>query len=105
MGSYERETYRAGGSSSSMLQPLLDNQVRDMLAYRAARFNCWILQIGYKNQQGVEKEPLSKEKAVSLVKDVFMAAAERDIYTGDGLKIHIITAAGVEEEVVLLRRD
>jgi len=27
VGSYERETYRAGGSSASMLQPLLDNQV------------------------------------------------------------------------------
>ena len=28
VGSYERETYRAGGSASSLLQPLLDNQVR-----------------------------------------------------------------------------
>ena len=27
VGSYERETYRAGGSASAMLQPLLDNQV------------------------------------------------------------------------------
>ena len=27
VGSYERETYRAGGSAASMLQPLLDNQV------------------------------------------------------------------------------
>lgn len=27
VGSYDRETYRAGGSASSMLQPLLDNQV------------------------------------------------------------------------------
>lgn len=87
VGSYERESYRAGGSASSMLQPLLDNQ------------------IGYKNQIGVEKAPLSKEKAVSLITDVFMAATERDIYTGDGLKISIITAAGVEEREVPLRRD
>ena len=28
VGSYEREVYRAGGSAASMLQPLLDNQVR-----------------------------------------------------------------------------
>lgn len=28
VGSYERETYRAGGSAASMLQPLLDNQVQ-----------------------------------------------------------------------------
>ena len=31
VGSYERETYRAGGSAASMLQPLLDNQVRSLL--------------------------------------------------------------------------
>ena len=31
VGSYERETYRAGGSASALLQPLLDNQVRCML--------------------------------------------------------------------------
>ena len=27
IGSYERETYRAGGSGGNILQPLLDNQV------------------------------------------------------------------------------
>lgn len=27
VGSYERETYKAGGSAAAMLQPLLDNQV------------------------------------------------------------------------------
>lgn len=68
--------------------------------------NCLsLMQIGYKNQQGVARDPLSKEKAASLVQDVFMAAAERDIYTGDGLRISIITSAGVEEREVLLRRD
>lgn len=87
VGSYDRETYRAGGSAASMLQPLLDNQ------------------IGLKNQSGVEKQPLSLEKAIALVQDVFSAAAERDIYTGDGLQINIITAAGVEVKSVPLRRD
>lgn len=27
VGSYQRDTYKAGGSGSAMLQPLLDNQV------------------------------------------------------------------------------
>jgi len=63
------------------------------------------LQIGYKNQTGVVKEPITREKAVSLVKDVFISAAERDIYTGDGLQIHIILADGIETELVPLRRD
>jgi len=34
VGSYQRDTYKAGGSASAMLQPLLDNQVR---------FDCWVL--------------------------------------------------------------
>lgn len=71
-----------------MLQPLLDNQ------------------IGLLNQTGVDKDqPLSKEKAISLVTDVFTSAAERDIYTGDGISISVITASGVEVIKVPLRRD
>lgn len=71
-----------------MLQPLLDNQ------------------IGLLNQTGVDKDqPLCKEKAISLVTDVFTSAAERDIYTGDGIVISVITANGVEEKTVSLRRD
>ena len=31
VGSYERESYRAGGSAAAMLQPLLDNQVKTEL--------------------------------------------------------------------------
>ena len=87
VGSYDREMYRAGGSAAAMLQPLLDNQV------------------ALKNQAGVEKEPLTIDKAVSLVTDVFTSAAERDIYTGDGVKISIITASGIDVKEVPLRRD
>ncbi|KXJ23559.1 Proteasome subunit beta type-1-A [Exaiptasia diaphana] len=61
--------------------------------------------IGFKNQAGVEPVALSQEKAVSLVKDVFSAATERDIYTGDSLVINLITKDGVKEEYFPLRRD
>jgi len=87
VGSYEREQYRAGGSASSLLQPLLDNQ------------------IGGLNQEGWKDEPLSLEKAIALVKDVFISAAERDIYTGDGILINIVTKDGVRQESFPLRRD
>eukprot|EP00128_Syssomonas_multiformis_P005164 Colp12_sorted_trinity150504_noHs@393 len=88
VGSYEREVYRAGGSASALLQPLLDNQ------------------IGYKNQSSqVERIPLTKEKAIAAVKDVFSAAAERDIYTGDALLIQVVTKEGVTVERMPLRRD
>lgn len=87
VGSYERETYRAGGSASSMLQPLLDNQ------------------IGLKNQEGATVMPISKDKAVALVKDVFTSAAERDIHTGDAVVIHVISKLGITKETFPLRRD
>ncbi|XP_063773768.1 proteasome subunit beta type-1 [Pseudophryne corroboree] len=87
VGSYQRDTYKAGGSASAMLQPLLDNQ------------------IGYKNMQNVEQLPLTLEKALQLVKDVFISAAERDVYTGDALKISIVTKDGIREESISLRKD
>ena len=57
------------------------------------------------NQQGVEKTPLTLEKAVNLVKDVFISAAERDIYTGDGIVMDIVTKGGIRRESFPLRRD
>eukprot|EP01137_Pigoraptor_chileana_P011185 Opistho-2@61661 len=87
VGSHERETYRAGGSAAALLQPLLDNQ------------------LGYKNQVNVAKEPLSVDRAVRLARDVFVAAAERDIYTGDGVEIQVVTKDGVQVHRFPLRRD
>ncbi|KFO53935.1 Proteasome subunit beta type-1, partial [Corvus brachyrhynchos] len=87
VGSYERDSYKAGGSASAMLQPLLDNQ------------------IGFKNMQNVEHVPLTLEKALQLVKDVFISAAERDVYTGDALKICIVTKDGIKEQTIQLRKD
>eukprot|EP00051_Salpingoeca_urceolata_P027281 m.480796 g.480796 ORF g.480796 m.480796 type:complete len:216 (-) comp21955_c0_seq1:62-709(-) len=87
VGNYERESCRAAGSASSLLQPLLDNQ------------------ISKKNQQNPDETPLTKERVVSLLKDVFTGAGERDIYTGDGVDICVITAEGVSHEFFPLRRD
>uniref|UniRef100_A0A0B6XZ93 Proteasome subunit beta n=1 Tax=Arion vulgaris TaxID=1028688 RepID=A0A0B6XZ93_9EUPU len=87
VGSYEREVFRAKGSAASMLQPLLDNQ------------------IGGKNQQGYTAVPIPLDKCVALVKDVFTSAAERDIYTGDGVLISIITKDGIKSEKFPLRKD
>nr|XP_033776567.1 proteasome subunit beta type-1-B [Geotrypetes seraphini] len=87
IGSYQRDTYKAGGSASAMLQPLLDNQ------------------IGFKNMENVQQLPLTLTKAIELIKDVFISAAERDVYTGDALKICMITKDGMKEETIPLRKD
>lgn len=72
-----------------MIQPLLDNQV------------------GLKNIDKADRSQLTitKEKALTLVKDTFISAAERDVATGDGIIINIITKAGIEVEHFPLRKD
>lgn len=93
VGSYEREVYRAAGSSSALLQPLLDSL------------------LGMKNQTPsfeLNKSytvKSSKEKVIALIKDAFVSATERDIYTGDSLVINVITKDGVSVEHFPLRRD
>lgn len=55
--------------------------------------------------EGVEKEPLTLEKAKMILKDAFISAAERDIYTGDSMNLSIITKDGVKNETYDLRKD
>ncbi|XP_023214430.1 proteasome subunit beta type-1-B-like [Centruroides sculpturatus] len=87
IGNFEKAIYKSAGSSSALLQPLLDNQ------------------IGRKNiEGGVETKP-SLSDAVTIIKDVFLSAAERDIHTGDGVNLTVITPDGIKEEVFPLRRD
>ncbi|XP_037068310.1 LOW QUALITY PROTEIN: proteasome subunit beta type-1-B-like [Pollicipes pollicipes] len=76
-----------GGSGGALIQPLLDNQ------------------INYKNQENVTPEALTIPKTVSIIKDVFTSACERDIYTGDSVAIQVITKDGIKEEMFPLRRD
>jgi len=87
VGHCEKSDFHAGGSSGALLQPLLDNQ------------------IGYKNLAIKPTDPLTIEKAVRIVKDVFLSAAERDIYTGDGIKLQVITNDGIKEDNFPLRKD
>lgn len=59
-----------------------------------------------KNQKGVTAPtPIPLERALNIVKDAFIAAAERDTYIGDGVDIKIITKEGIKEEHFDLRRD
>lgn len=87
LGHCELSSYHAGGSAGTQLQPLLDSQV------------------GLKNRLKVEQVSMPKEKAIALLKDCFISAAERDIYTGDSIYILTITADGIQESDFKLRRD
>ena len=63
------------------------------------------VKVGRKNQQDPSKDPLSKDECIQFVKDIFISAAERDIHTGDGVLINIITKDGITEEFFPLRKD
>ena len=80
-------SFRTGGSSSALIQPLLDNQ------------------IGLKNQENAEPRELTIDEAKKIIKDVFISAAERDIYCGDAVVIQTITKDGIQEEKFDLRKD
>jgi 20S proteasome subunit beta 6 len=93
VGSYDREVYRASGSSVALLQPLLDSQ----LGMKNQSDN-------YELERGVHVSH-SMDYCIKLVKDAFTSAAERDIYCGDTLVIHVTTKDGTKVENFKLRRD
>lgn len=62
-------------------------------------------QILFKNMEEKPNIPLTMERAVDLITDCFISAAERDIYTGDSILIKIITEKSVEDRNVQLRKD
>nr|ABM55595.1 putative proteasome subunit, beta type, 1 [Maconellicoccus hirsutus] len=87
IGNMERSKFRAGGSSGALLQPLLDNQ------------------LGFANMENVESRSISLEKALAVVRDVFISAAERDIYTGDKIHVTVITKDEIKEDTLQLTKD
>ena len=61
--------------------------------------------MGFKNQPAEARTQLTKDKVIKIVRDGFISAAERDIYTGDEVVINVITKDGVEVLRYPLRRD
>ena len=61
-------------------------------------------QVGHKNRND-PKKPLSLQDAISVVKEVFIIATERDIYTGDCVEIKVIRKEGVTTEKFNLKHD
>lgn len=86
IGSFERTPFSASGTGQTLLIPLLDNLVT------------------YKNRLD-EKRELTVEETVELVKEVFVSAGERDIYTGDCVEICAITKDGVNKQTFSLKKD
>lgn len=86
VGSFKRDDYGCMGSGQNFIMPILDNL------------------IGHKNRQD-EKKPLSAEEVVCIVKDIFIIATERDIYTGDSVEIKLVTKDSIKTEIFPLKTD
>ncbi|KAJ0408075.1 hypothetical protein ATCC90586_006046 [Pythium insidiosum] len=86
LGSHDRVTRGAMGSGGHLMIPLLDNLVE------------------HESRTDPKKE-LSIQETKEIIKDAFVTAGERDIYTGDSIEIFTITAAGVAKDVFELKKD
>jgi len=93
VGCVERQQCISEGTASSLLQPFLDNQIYGK-------------NLG-KPVGTAEFAPpaITKERAVMVIKDAFISAAERNVNTGDGIQIQVIDKDGIQESVFPLRRD
>jgi 20S proteasome subunit beta 6 len=114
VGSFKRDEYGCMGSGQNFIMPILDNLVslHVTLLWGGVRLtvcSCNLLranipQIGHKNRLD-EKKPLSAEEVVAIVKDIFITATERDIYTGDSVEIKVLKRGSVTTEVFPLKTD
>jgi len=98
VGSYERTTRAAFGAAASLLVPFLDNQVAFENQYLPGSG------VGLALQER-PVQPLARNKIEMLVKDAFDGAVERHIEVGDGLQIMTLTATGIEETMLPLKKD
>lgn len=90
VGFMEEHEYAAVGSSCSLIQSFLDNK------------------IGQRNINGnlvLKRSNLPMEEALKITKDIFISAAERDMYVGDFVELQIITSGGTQKQRFELRHD
>ena len=86
IGSFERTQYAANGSGQAYIIPLLDNIIG--------------------NRNRLEPKPeLPAEEVVEILKDAFLSAGERDIYTGDQVEIMLVTKDGIQTTRFALKAD
>lgn len=86
IGSFERTPITATGSGQNFIVPLMDNLIKH-------------------NNRNDEKRELPHEEVVEMVKDAFVTAGERDIYTGDSVEIKVITKDGIATQTFNLKAD
>merc|ERR1712048_1059430 len=93
VGCVERVKCISEGTASSLLQPFLDNQIYGKNLGKTT---------GSKEFPAPE---LTKERAIMVIKDAFISAAERETNTGDSIVMQVVTNEGITKHTFPLRRD
>ena len=86
IGSFENTPFSSTGSGQKLMVPLMDNLVV------------------FKNRLDPKRE-MDADETIELVKDAFITAGERDIYTGDAIDIICIEKSGMRTERFELKKD
>jgi len=94
VGCVERVTCISEGTASSLLQPFLDNQIYGKNLGKPSG-----------DKENFPVPELTKERAMMVIKDAFISAAERDVNTGDSILMKIVDKNGIVESIFPLRRD
>lgn len=93
VGCVERVACISEGTASSLLQPFLDNQIYGK-------------NLGAPPGSTEFPAPeLTKERAIMVIKDAFISAAERCTNTGDSILMKVVDKDGIHEKIFPLRRD
>merc|ERR1712154_206516 len=83
VGCVERVACISEGTASSLLQPFLDNQIYGK-------------NLGAPHGSTEFPAPeLTKERAIMVIKDAFISAAERDTNTGDSILMKVVDKDGI----------
>lgn len=126
VGSFERVPYVCTGTGSALVTSILDNQLcgKTQVTYCCfAAFMCWlsclclllfvclffflffVLCLFVQQFTSNLAPAKSLDQALKIVKDAFISAGERDIYTGDWVDIAIVTKDGIKAERFILKKD
>jgi 20S proteasome subunit beta 6 len=98
IGSFERTAYSANGSGQAYIIPVLDNVIGNRNRLDSGTTTGT-------GTTGTTSVTLSADEVVSIFRDTFLSAGERDIYTGDAVEIWVLTADTVVHHSFPLKKD
>lgn len=104
VGSMTKQLYACEGSAMPLILPILDAHVSQILQNMTVADV--LIQILGKNTTTPGPIKRTKEETVKMIKDIYMAACERQVELGDGVVIYTLTKdKGVETDIHPLRKD